>query len=58
MLMVRIHFNVMIHLFVLIYLSGPTPEPECNAAVANLVEMGFSEVKFCFFYYTILTNYL
>jgi hypothetical protein len=24
---------------------GPNPEPECDAAVASLVEMGFSEVK-------------
>jgi hypothetical protein len=24
---------------------GPTPEPECDAAVKSLVEMGFSEVN-------------
>lgn len=24
---------------------GPHPEPECDAAVASLVEMGFSEVQ-------------
>ena len=23
---------------------GPHPEPECDAAIASLVEMGFSEV--------------
>jgi hypothetical protein len=23
---------------------GPIPEPECDAAVSNLVEMGFDEV--------------
>ncbi|CAF0787960.1 unnamed protein product [Adineta ricciae] len=28
-----------------IYANGPTPEPECDAAVANLVEMGFDKEK-------------
>jgi len=28
-----------------VYANGPTPEPECDAAVASLVEMGFSEEK-------------
>jgi ubiquitin-conjugating enzyme (huntingtin interacting protein 2) len=28
-----------------VYANGPTPEPECDTAVASLVEMGFSEEK-------------
>jgi len=28
-----------------VYANGPTPEPECDAAVSKLVEMGFDEEK-------------
>jgi hypothetical protein len=37
--------KILIREYLQSFLLGPNPEPECDAAVASLVEMGFSEVN-------------
>jgi hypothetical protein len=43
--MVNENIQLIIREFIWLSLLGPNSEPECDAAVASLVEMGFSEVN-------------
>ena len=43
--MVRESHSIVHTVIEMISLAGPTPEPECNAAITSLMEMGFSEVR-------------
>ncbi len=57
MQMVNENIQIRIREYVWLSLLGPNSEPECDAAVASLVEMGFSEVNF-FLSNDILNNIL
>ncbi len=55
--MVKENIPIIIQKYVWLSLLGPNREPECDAAIASLVEMGFSEVNF-FLSNNILINFL